>query len=139
MNNNGNVIAIGAPGDNVNTGRASVFLLALPSAEAGREVATQYGCIGCHSVDGSRAVNPEPTMVVGPSWKGLYGSKREFTDGTHMKEADAVYLRESILDPARKVTRGFETGETGVGMPTYLGVLTDAQVEALILYIQSLR
>ena len=78
-------------------------------------------------------------MVVGPTWKGLYGSKREFTDGTVVKNADEVYLRESILDPARNITKGFETTTTGVGMPPYLGVLRDHQVEAIILYIKSLR
>jgi hypothetical protein len=55
-----------------------------------------------------------------------------------VKKADDVYLRESILDPARNVTKGFETTKTGVGMPSYLGVLRDDQVASLILYIKSL-
>lgn len=110
-----------------------------PSAAAGRQVAETFGCLGCHSVDGSPKVAEEPDLVVGPSWKGLFGSRRDFTDGTFVKQADEVYLRESILDPSRNTTRGFETGKTGVGMPSYLGVLQDHQVEAVILYIKSLK
>ncbi len=110
-----------------------------PSAEEGRKVASTYGCVACHSTDGSKKVAEEPDLVVGPAWKGLYGSTRQFTDGTFVEKAAEVYLRESILDPARRVTKGFETGKTGVGMPSYLGVLRDDQIEALILYIKSLK
>jgi cytochrome c553 len=110
-----------------------------PSAELGSKVATTYGCIACHSADGAKKVAEDPSLMVGPSWKGLYGSKRKFTDGTSVKKADEVYLRESILDPSRNVTKGFETTKTGVGMPSYLGVLRDDQIESLILYIKSLK
>lgn len=110
-----------------------------PSASEGRKIATIYGCVACHSTDGARKVAEEPTLVVGPTWKGLYGSKREFTDGSILQEADEAYLRESILNPDRRITKGFETGRTGVGMASYLGVLRDDQVESLVLYIKSLE
>ena len=55
------------------------------------------------------------------------------------RRADESYLRESILYPAKRVTRGFETRKTGVGMPPYLGVLNEDQVASLILYLKSLR
>jgi len=99
--------------------------------EIGKHLYTALGCMACHSVDGTMAEK------VGPTWLGLYGSKREFTDGTFVKKADEVYLRESILNPARKVTAGF-AGE-GVGMPSYLGVLQDYQIDSIILYIKSLN
>jgi hypothetical protein len=35
------------------------------------------------------------------------------------------------------VVRGFEKSDTG--MPSYEGVLSDAQIEALILYIKTLK
>ncbi len=110
-----------------------------PSAELGNKIATTYGCIACHSADGAKKVAEDPSLMVGPSWKGLYGSKRKFTDGTYVNKADEIYLRESILDPSRNVTKGFETTKTGVGMPSYLGVLRDDQIESLILYIKSLK
>ena len=48
-------------------------------------------------------------------------------------------MSESILNPSQNVTKGFETKETGVGMPSYLGVLRDDQIDSLILYIKSLK
>jgi hypothetical protein len=51
--------------------------------------------------------------------------------------ADEGYLRESILNPTAKVTLGFEKGE--YAMPSYAGVLTDSQVDALVLFIKSLK
>ncbi|MFN7141081.1 MAG: c-type cytochrome, partial [Limisphaerales bacterium] len=100
------------------------------NATEGKRIAELMGCIACHSIDGS------VLGKVGPSWKGLFGSDRLLVSGTKVS-ADENYLRESILDPAAKVVRGFDKSDTG--MPSYEGVLTDAQVEALILYIKTLR
>lgn len=107
-----------------------------PSVEEGAKVAQMIGCVACHSVDGS-VVNAVPGQVVGPPWTGLYGSKRELADGTIVKKVDEVYLRESILDPSSKMAKGFE--EIGVGMPSYLGILQDWQIDSVILFIKSLR
>ena len=75
----------------------------------------------------------------GPSWKGLFGAERPVVAaGKPVKvKADETYLRESILDPTAKIASGFEKGE--YAMPSYAGVVTDSQVESLILYIKSLR
>ena len=51
--------------------------------------------------------------------------------------ADERYLRESILEPSAKVVSGYERGE--VGMPSYAGVLTDREIESIILFIKSLK
>ncbi len=107
-----------------------------PSIELGAQFATVIGCVACHSANGS-TLAAVPGQVVGPSWKGLWGSKRELSDGAIVKKVDEVYLRESILDPAAKVAKGFEN--MGVGMPSYLGVLQDWQINSVILYIQSLK
>jgi hypothetical protein len=50
---------------------------------------------------------------------------------------DEAYVRESILQPSAKIAAGFEKGE--YAMPSYAGVLSEAQVESLILFIKSLR
>lgn len=109
-----------------------------PSVEEGKKTAELFGCIACHTTDGSKPVSAEPATVVGPTWLGLFGSRRDFSDGTYVKDADEVYLRESIIDPSRKVAKGFEMTKTGVGMPSYLGVLKDYQIDSVILYIKSL-
>jgi mono/diheme cytochrome c family protein len=100
------------------------------TVEEGRKLSALVGCTACHSTDG--VTGPK----VGPTWKGLFGSQREFKGG-EPAVADEAYLRESILEPTAKVVLGFEKNDTG--MPSYAGVLTDAQVEALILYIKTLK
>ena len=83
------------------------------------------GCTACHSIDG--------TVGVGPSWQGVAGSERTFEDGT-ATVADEGYLLESILDPSVKIVAGFSPL-----MPEGLAAgLSDAQMQALVSYIQSL-
>ncbi len=99
------------------------------TAEAGRRVTELMGCVACHSTDGTTVGK------VGPTWKGMFGQRRAIA-GQGEIVADEAYLRESILDPPAKVVRGFEKGD--VGMPSYEGVLTPAQVDALVAYLKSL-
>lgn len=96
-----------------------------PPAEWGKELYTSAGCLACHSVDGTR--------LVGPSWKGLYGSERKLADGTTAK-ADENYLRESILQPMVKVVESYPPS-----MPSYQGQLSDKKIAALIAYIKTLK
>jgi glucose/arabinose dehydrogenase/mono/diheme cytochrome c family protein len=111
--------------------RAARAAAATPVTVAeGQRLAALIGCVACHSVDGT------VTGKTGPSWKGLYGAERTFIDKTKGM-ADAAYLRQSIVEPAAKVATGFNQADAG--MPSYGGVLTDAQIDALILYIQSLK
>ena len=115
------------------TPRAAVATATMkPTAEEGARLYQMFGCMACHSTDGSLVGK------VGPSWKGLFGSEREIAKGMKGKvKADAAYLKESILNPSAKVVKGFEKFDTG--MPIYAGILNDAQIESLILYIQTLN
>lgn len=99
------------------------------TAEEGQRIAALMGCVACHSIDGSTLGK------VGPSWKGVFGSERRFADGTKAK-ADEAYVRESIREPSLRVVAGFDKSDTG--MPSYEGVITESQIEALVLYIKSL-
>lgn len=115
-----------------------------PTAELGKEVAVRYGCVACHATGDPDIPGPpvaaagEANLAVGPSWIGLWGAKRVFTDGSEIRNIDEVYLRESILDPARRVMKGYEMELTGVGMPSYLGVLQDHEIDSVVLYIKGL-
>ncbi|MEM0924930.1 MAG: c-type cytochrome, partial [Planctomycetota bacterium] len=102
-----------------------------PSIERGAELYRQVGCIGCHSIDGSLAGKN------GPSWLGLYRSKRKLTQTGKSVVADDAYLRESILNPSAKIAEGAIRGEAG--MPIYEGVLRDDQVDSLLLFIKALE
>lgn len=117
-----------------------------PTPELGRETALRYGCLACHQTgDPNLPAPPAPvvgasgaTIAVGPPWVGLWGSKRVFTDKSEIRSADEAYIRESILDPPRRVATGFEMERSGVGMPSYLGVLKEHEIASIILYIESL-
>jgi mono/diheme cytochrome c family protein len=99
------------------------------TAAEGERIAQLMGCVACHSTDGSTLGK------VGPSWKGLSGSERPIAGGRHTV-ADDTYLEESIREPAANIVRGFENSDTG--MPSYEGVISDAQVQALVLYLKTL-
>ncbi len=102
-----------------------------PTLEEGRRLYEMMGCMACHSIDGTTYAK------VGPSWKGLFGSERMLAKGGERAVANESYLRESIQNPAAKVVKGYEKLDTG--MPIYAGVLTDAQIDSLILFIKSLK
>ena len=100
---------------------------ALSLPERGAKLYISSGCIACHSTDG--------TTKVGPSWKGLFGTKgRDLDDGSKV-DVDENYLRESILNPNAKIAKGFAKGV----MPVYQGQLKEEQVNALIEYMKSLK
>ncbi|MEI6713020.1 MAG: DUF6797 domain-containing protein [Verrucomicrobiota bacterium] len=98
--------------------------------EEGERLYTLFGCAACHSTDGTM------TGKIGPSWKGLFGSQRQFADGSK-GIADEAYIRESMVEPTAKVVLGFEKSESG--MPNYSGVLTEDQIKSVTLFIKSLR
>ncbi len=83
-------------------------------------------CIVCHSTDGSK--------VIGPSFKGLYGSIRALADGSTIT-GDDNYIRESILNPNAVLVEGFPSGQ----MPMFQGTLSEEQVTQVIEYIKSLK
>jgi cytochrome c2 len=97
------------------------------SAEEGLKLSATLGCVGCHSADGATEGKS------GPTWKGLLGRERWFTDGSN-EIANDFYLRDSILEPNKKVVTGYPPG-----MPSYKGVLTDRQLEALVMYLKTLK
>lgn len=94
-----------------------------PLAQGEKFVRTR-GCLGCHSVDGTR--------LIGPSLKNVFGEEQLLTDGTRVI-ADENYLKESIYDPAAKVVASFTPQ-----MPTYKTSLKDKDVNAIIVYLKSI-
>jgi cytochrome c2 len=67
----------------------------------GKALYTSLGCIGCHSLNGTKGA--------GPTFKGLGGSQVKLTDGTTVT-ADDAYLLESIEDPDKQIVSGFAPG-----------------------------
>lgn len=100
------------------------------SVSRGQQLYTQMGCVGCHSIDGSTEGRS------GPTWLRAFKSRRKLKDGSTVR-VDEEYLRTSILEPNAVITEGYDGQEAG--MPSYKGILSDEDVESLVLFIRSLR
>jgi cytochrome c oxidase subunit II len=92
----------------------------------GQQLATDFGCVNCHSADGS--------PKTGPTWLHLYESTVKLTDGSSVT-ADDNYLKTSIIQPNAQVTLGFPANV----MPDFSTVLDQTMVEALVAYIKTLK
>jgi mono/diheme cytochrome c family protein len=95
-------------------------------AEEGQQISQQTGCLACHSADGA--------ALVGPTFKGLFGSERSFEDGS-TGTADETYIRDSILNPGAQIVEGF----ANVMPTTYEQQLSEDQIEAIVDFVESLR
>ncbi len=96
------------------------------SLTRGETIFNKMACAGCHS-PGTRTEG-----MYGPPFHDLYGSMQEFEDG-NSRRVDEAYLRESIYEPNKQVVKGYSPE-----MPAFLGILNDAEMESIILYIKSL-
>jgi cytochrome c oxidase subunit 2 len=107
-----------------------------PPAETGRKLFESLRCDTCHLSDSKTGPAAEPTGVPaarGPSLRGLLGREVELEGGGRVL-ADEAYLRESILKPMTKISKGFQPL-----MPTYEGQVGEEQILQLIAYIKSLE
>jgi cytochrome c oxidase subunit 2 len=95
-------------------------------ADKGRQAYAKWACIGCHTLDGKAGT--------GPTWKGLYGSTRSFNDGT-TATADEDYLRESIWEPNKRISKGYEEGK----MPAFKGIVSEEEMAAIIEFMKTVK
>jgi cytochrome c oxidase subunit II len=86
------------------------------------------GCFACHSMDG--------TKLVGPSFKGLYGSERIVTSGNTQisVKADDKYLQNSLYDPDSQVVSGYNKGI----MKSYKEILKENEIKIITDYFKTL-
>jgi cytochrome c oxidase subunit 2 len=84
------------------------------------------GCLGCHSMDGSKKI--------GPTFKGLYGSQVSVV--TNGKErtvtSDEEYLRRSILEPGADIVKGYQNI-----MPAL--PVSKEELDAIIQFLKTLK
>ena len=87
------------------------------------------GCIACHSLDGTR--------LVGPSFKGLFGSERIVitANNTVTVTADEQYIHNSVYDPDLQVVSSFNKGI----MKSYKELLKEADIKTITEYIKTLK
>jgi cytochrome c oxidase subunit 2 len=94
-----------------------------PLSATGEKIFAELGCATCHRSD---------TQGRGPNLHGVFGKPVQLEDGRTLT-ADENYLRECILDPGAKRVKGFQPI-----MPTFQGLVTEEQVNALVAYIKSI-
>ncbi|MBI3159492.1 MAG: c-type cytochrome [Chloroflexi bacterium] len=91
----------------------------------GRVAFVQYGCIGCHAIDGLSQA------TTGPALDGV-ATRAETRTGYESAED---YIRTSILNPGEFVVEGFGDGI----MPTnFSELISEADLENLVLFLLSL-
>jgi cytochrome c oxidase subunit II len=85
------------------------------------------GCLACHSLDGSK--------VVGPTFKGLYGTKRPvITDqGENQVDANDEYIKNSIKNPNVEVVKGYNKGL----MQSYKDMITEEDLDKIVDYFKT--
>jgi cytochrome c oxidase subunit 2 len=86
------------------------------------------GCLACHSTDGSK--------LVGPSFKGLFGSDRIVISKNAEKKvtADESYISRSVYDPDSEIVKGFNSGL----MKSYKEKLNEADLKSIVEYMKTL-
>lgn len=94
-----------------------------PLSVSGEKIFAELGCATCHRMD---------SQGRGPNLQGVFGKPVQLEDG-RIVTADENYIRESILDPGAKVVKGFKPV-----MPTFQGLVSEEQVNALVAYVKSL-
>jgi cytochrome c oxidase subunit 2 len=102
----------------LNTGEAGEAI-----ALAGERLFRDRGCSGCHG---------ENSKFHAPRLEGLYRKPVPLADGTFVI-ADDQYLRDSILQPAKQISAGYENI-----MPSYAGRLSEEEIMQLIAYLKEL-
>jgi len=94
-----------------------------PLSATGEKIFAELGCVTCHRTD---------TQGRGPNLQGAFGKPVLLQDGRTVT-VDENYVRESILDPGAKVVNGFKPV-----MPTFQGLVSEEQLNALVAYVESL-
>ena len=97
-----------------------------PDPARGERLFKLKGCVACHSTDGGK--------LVGPTWKGLFGSKLAvIANGKEATvTADEEYLKRSIRHPPDEVVKGFAPQ-----MPK--ADLKERDIADLVAFIRSLQ
>ena len=100
-------------------------------AEVGAYLAGKKGCTGCHNAK-------EAKDGAGPSWVGLFGTERKFTNADSVV-ADENYILESILNPDAKIVANASGGRYGVMNGGWDKLLTERDIDAIVAYIKSIK
>ncbi len=93
--------------------------------DKGEALVEERGCLGCHTLDGSKSA--------GPSFKNIYGRVTVVLSDGQEKEirSDEDYLLESILYPKKAIVKGFSPF-----MPE--GLVSESEAAEIIQYFKNI-
>ena len=94
-----------------------------PIVLAGERLFHDRGCSGCHAPN---------SQFHAPLLQGLYRQPVPLADG-RMVTADDEYFRDSILQPAKQISAGYQNI-----MPSFTGHLSEEEIMQLIAYLKSI-
>jgi len=89
--------------------------------QTGERLFRDRGCSGCHAPN---------SQFHAPLLQGLYRNPVPLANGT-MVTADDQYLRDSILQPGKQITAGYQNI-----MPSFAGHLSEEEIMQLIAYLK---
>jgi cytochrome c oxidase subunit 2 len=100
----------------------------IPEAE-GLIVLRNTGCLACHAIDG--------TKLVGPTFKGLFGSERTviIKNKEVKRTADEAFIANSVYNPDSEIAAGYNKGL----MKSYTGILKEDDLKKIQEYLKTLR
>jgi cytochrome c551/c552 len=109
------------------TGTGATTTSAAPAGDAtkGKALYTSLGCVGCHSLDGSKGT--------GPTFKGLAGSQVALANG-QSTVADPEYLEKSIENADADIVQGYSPGIMSAVIKN--GAVPQADAQDLVAFIQ---
>lgn len=96
----------------------------LDMVQIGEKVFSQK-CTACH--------NATTEKKVGPGLAAIFGATHQFEDGSE-QTVDENYLRESILNPAAKIVKGYPNA-----MTPFQGQISEEELTGVIEYLKGLK
>ena len=95
----------------------------------GKALVENNGCLGCHSIDGSKSV--------GSTFKDIYQRKVTINNNGNIKDilSEEQYLRTSIVKPNAEIVEGYYPGI----MPSFEDILNEKEVDAIVDYLKTIK
>jgi|SaaInl47_10m_RNA_FD_contig_71_609515_length_3492_multi_3_in_0_out_0_2 cytochrome c oxidase subunit II len=95
----------------------------------GKALVENNGCLGCHSIDGSKNV--------GSSFKNIYQRKVRISNNGNIKDilSEEQYLKTAIIKPNAEIVDGYYPGI----MPSFEDILNEKEVDAIVDYLKTIK
>lgn len=88
----------------------------------------KYGCLGCHSLDGTKKIGPTLYNLASRAVSVVITGKKQTI------RVDEEYLKRSILDPGADIVEGYPPV-----MPSFKGIIPDKELDVIVDYLETLK